>query len=275
MKVPIVFTEHDFHWYRDRLDLDGARLKGNRDLLCRCPAHDDYSPSLHVWEDGQGLGVHCFAGCSRADVDEALENAAAASRPNLSRVIPARDRGVLVATYDYRNANRELVYRKVRFEPKSFEFRRPVVVAARTSGPVQHAEYVSWRAGLKDTEGRYIVEPVPYNLPELIDAPEAWIVDGEKDADRLADEGIVATCSPYGMARWKPEWDEHLRGKRVTVVADRDDPGYRAAAEIAARIDGMAASIGVIDAAYGKDASDHLDAGLSVAEFRKVRDADA
>ena len=271
-RVRIDFSEHvrDFDWYAARLDLEGARLIGERDILCRCPAHEDYSPSLHLREDEHGLLCHCFAGCSQSEIADALEDADPKPRKQLAKIVPARERGTVVATYDYRNADGELVYRKLRLDPKSFEFRRPVVVAARTSGPVQHSEYVSWRAGLKDAEGRYVVEPLPYNLPELIAAPDAWIVDGEKDADRLAQEGITATCSPYGMARWKPEWDEYIRDKHVTVVADRDEPGYRAAAQIAARLDGIAASVRVVEAVKGKDAFDHLQAGLPLDSLAEV-----
>lgn len=270
LRVDFAASVGDFDWYLSRLDLDGAKLIGERDILCRCPAHEDYTPSLHLREDTQGLLVYCFAGCTQADIADALEDAEPRQRPKLAKIVPARERGTVVATYDYRNAEGELVYRKLRFDPKSFEFRRPVVVAARTSGPVQHSEYVSWRAGLKDAEGRYVVEPIPYNLPELIAADEAFVVDGEKDADRLAAEGVVATCSPYGMARWKPAWDEYLRGKHVTVVADRDEPGYRAAEEIASRLDGIAASVRVVEAAHGKDAFDHLEAGHSLNEFAEV-----
>jgi len=274
MRVPVNFAaaERTFDWYLERLDLEGSRLIGERDVLCRCPAHDDYSPSLHLREDEQGLLCFCFAGCSRADIDDALEGV----EPGLSTEpvqIARRERGTVVAAYDYRNAAGELIFRKLRLEPKSFELRRPVVVPARTEGPVQHSEYVSWRAGLKDEQGRYVVEPAPYNLPELLAAEVVWIVDGEKDADRLAAEGVIATCSPYGMARWRDEFSDSLRDKNVVVVADRDDSGYRAAASLAASLVGVAASVRVVEAADGKDAFDHLEAGHSLAEFEEVANA--
>lgn len=267
-RIDFAAAERGFEWFLSRLDLDGARRIDERDVLVRCPAHDDYSPSLHVMEDERGLLVWCYAGCSRADVEDALEDAAPAPRRKI--VLPRPDRGKVVARYEYRNAEGELVYRKLRFEPKAFEFRRPVVVPARTEGPVQHSEYVSWRPGLKDREGRYLVEPVPYNLPELIEADSAWVVDGEKDADRLAAEGVAATCSPYGMARWRSEWNECLRNTHVTVVADRDEPGYRAADALAESLVGIAASVRVVEAAEGKDAFDHIEAGRALAEFEEV-----
>jgi hypothetical protein len=266
-KVTVRFHEHvrDYDWFLDRLDLEGARIIGDRDVLCRCPAHDDYSPSLHVKEDDQGLLVFCYAGCSRGDIIDCLEDAEPRTiRPKLAPT--PRDRGSVVAVYDYRNTQGEVIYRKLRLDPKSFEFRRPVVVSARTEGPVQHSEYVSWRPGLKDRQGSYLVQPLPYNLPELIGASEVSIVDGEKDADRLTREGIVTTCSPYGMARWKPDWDEYLDGKQITIVADRDEPGYKAAYALAERLHPLR----LVEAREGKDAFDHLEAGHGVDAFRVI-----
>ena len=45
------------------------------------------------------------------------------------------------------------------------------------------------------------MRPVLYHLPELLAAPDGTIVyltEGEKDADRLIDEGVVATTAPMG-----------------------------------------------------------------------------
>jgi hypothetical protein len=50
-----------------------GRRRGNR-YMVPCPAHDDRSPSLSISErDGRVL-VHCFAGCSQADVIAALRS---------------------------------------------------------------------------------------------------------------------------------------------------------------------------------------------------------
>lgn len=50
-----------------------AALDGNqRNGMCRCPAHDDQNPSLHVSDGEKGVLVRCFAGCSQGDVIAAL-----------------------------------------------------------------------------------------------------------------------------------------------------------------------------------------------------------
>lgn len=279
MKVAVDFSAHvhDFDWFASRISMDGAQVRGERDLLCRCPAHDDFSPSLHVWEDGDGLGVHCFAGCSRADIEDALEDA----KPR--KVVPAFRpqrlvRGEVVATYEYYDAHGVLIYRKRRFQPKSFDFQRLVVVPPRTEGPVTWDEpRITWVRGLKDPNGNYVVQPVPYNLPLLQPkfakhtSMHVAIVDGEKDADLLyQDEGIPAICSPFGMANWWPEWDQCFAMKHVTIVADRDEAGYKAAAKLAERLRPVTLSLRVVEAAAGKDTFDHFEAGFGLRDFRLV-----
>jgi len=57
-----------------RLEGAGAKpRKSGRGWLCRCPAHEDRSASLSIaqGEDGRAL-LRCFAGCSAAEVVNAL-----------------------------------------------------------------------------------------------------------------------------------------------------------------------------------------------------------
>ena len=42
--------------------------------MCRCPAHDDRTPSLSVRPGRERLLLHCFAGCDSADVLRALQS---------------------------------------------------------------------------------------------------------------------------------------------------------------------------------------------------------
>ena len=49
----------------------GGRRAG-RWWSCRCPAHDDRSPSLSIRHGNRGLIVHCWAGCDPRDVLAAL-----------------------------------------------------------------------------------------------------------------------------------------------------------------------------------------------------------
>jgi len=91
---------------------------------------------------------------------------------------------------------------------------------------------------------------VPYRLPELLAAPvEAWIyiVEGEKDADRAHSEGLTATTCPGGAGKWRREYNECFRGRRVALVPDNDATGRIHMEEIAANLAGVATDIRLVD----------------------------
>ena len=49
--------------------LDAVNETGSRKWQCRCPAHDDKSPSLTVKETNDGtLLLKCWAGCSASEI---------------------------------------------------------------------------------------------------------------------------------------------------------------------------------------------------------------
>lgn len=69
----------------------GGRWTANGGM-CRCPAHDDRTPSLSVRPGRTRLLLHCFAGCAAADILRALEaerliepNAGGAGAPETRR----------------------------------------------------------------------------------------------------------------------------------------------------------------------------------------------
>jgi DNA primase len=53
----------------------GGKRKSETQVVCKCPAHPDKSPSLSVTltTDGKIL-FYCFAGCSQSSVMNALKN---------------------------------------------------------------------------------------------------------------------------------------------------------------------------------------------------------
>jgi AAA domain len=77
---------------------------------------------------------------------------------------------------------------------------------------------------------------LPYRLPELLAAPLDQLIfvpEGEKDCERLAAMGLIATCNPFGASeskdpkksKWWPELNQHFKGRRVCILEDNDEPG--------------------------------------------------
>ena len=81
---------------------------------------------------------------------------------------------------------------------------------------------------------------IPYRLPELLAAPNdtpVFICEGEKDANRLAGLGLVATSGPGGAGKWAPELNRWFGLKRkMFICEDNDPPGREHAAQRAASI---------------------------------------
>jgi len=157
----------------------------------------------------------------------------------------------VIATYDYVDEHGELLFQVCRFEPKTFRQRRP-----DPSSPD------GWSWSVKG------VRPIPYRLPETLKAiakgETIYIVEGEKDADNLAREGVFATCNPMGAGKWSDALSELLSGADVVILPDNDDAGRSHAAQVAASLRGFAKSIRVVElpglAAKG-DVSDWLNEG--------------
>ena len=152
----------------------------------------------------------------------------------------------IVATYDYRDEQNELVMQVVRMEPKTFRQRRP--------------DGNGWDWKVKG------VRVLPYRLPELLAAPAAvvYIVEGEKDADRLAALGLTATCNAGGAGKWGTAHAQFLRARRVVILPDNDEAGAKHAQKVLKSLKGVASDVRVINLPGlpdKGDVSDWLDAG--------------
>ena len=210
-----------------------------------CPAHDDRNASLSVTNGDGRVLLHCHAGCSQEAVVAALD----LGMGDLFDEPRRQDgRPPVVDTYDYVDEEGRPLFRVLRFADKSFRQQR----------------YASgrWEWGLKDTRR------VLFRLPQIISAVRegrrVFVCEGEKDVLALERAGQVATCNAMGAGKWRAEYSEHLRGAQVAIVCDRDEAGYAHAAAVARALRGIAQSVRVLEPAEGKDAHDHLAAGLGV-----------
>lgn len=88
------------------------------------------------------------------------------------------------------------------------------------------------------------VRRVAYRLPELAAADPSEIVfvcEGEKDADRLTNAGLVATTNPGGAGKFTADLAAPLQGRRVIALQDNDEAGAKHVAAVLAALDGVAA----------------------------------
>ncbi|MDP9403844.1 MAG: AAA family ATPase [Actinomycetota bacterium] len=233
-----------------------------------CPAHPDTNPSLSVTEGDEKILVRCQAGCET----EAVLGALRMSYADLfTEPAPTNGhRSEIIATYDYLDAAGALVFQVVRKSPKGFYQRRPDGKGgwANHLGPCKDGCRTAKtpHAWLEDS-----VERVLYNLPDVIAAVAAdvtiYVVEGEKDANALAQAGEVATTNAGGAGKWDPAYAKVLEGAEVVIVADQDAAGEKHAAEVKASLVGVAKKLTVVAPAVGKDAADHLGAGRTVEEF--------
>lgn len=93
-----------------------------------------------------------------------------------------------------------------------------------------------------------------------------YVCEGEKDVHAAESARLTATCCPMGAGKWGKIDPTPLHGATVIVVADRDAPGMKHAADIIASLEGKA-TVTVVQAAEGKDLADHLAAGHDAGEL--------
>lgn len=259
----------------------GQRVGTRNRISVKCIFHDDRSASATVFLDGNG-GYFCnacgakgnvfqfearFSSCTLAEA-ESLVSEITGARPLFKA---GSDLGPPTAIYDYRDANGDVIFQKLRFQPegKPKDFRQ------------RH-----W----SDAERRYVmnldgVVPVIYNLQQVVTANFVIVTEGEKDSDRVMasklfekreDWRIASTCSfagawkPGQQAKWLPSYNPYFAGKMVTVLADNDPNGEAYATHVAAAVFPYAYRVAIVRLPglpeHG-DVSDWLDAGHTTAEF--------
>lgn len=260
---------------RELTDALGGAWSGSNGSA-RCPAHDDQQASLSLADGSDGrLLLRCHAGCTFETIIRGLRvrNLLTDSVPiNLGRIRFGANGSAgggaappggaeratgsrIVARYDYTDEAGVVLFQAVRLEPKRFFQRRP------------DARGIGW---IRNLDG---VRLVLYHLPELVAASSVepvYVVEGEKDADRLASLGLVATTNPMGAGKWRPEFSPVLAGRHVVVLPDNDEAGRRHAETVADSVTKHAASVTVVRLPHLNehgDVSDWLDNGGSLAEL--------
>jgi putative DNA primase/helicase len=228
----------------------------------RCPAHEDRRASLSISQGDDGkILLHCHAGCAAEAIVGKIGLKMRDLMPSSNGIGAKKNsKPRIVAKYDYRDADGTLLFQSCRYLPKDFKQRAP-----KPGG--------DWSWSVKN------IKKVPYRLPELIaDDPSKtiYIVEGEKDADKLFPLGLIATTNAGGAGKWLKEFAQYFVGRSVVILPDNDKPGLDHGHDVTKKLYGAAASIKIIELAGlpdKGDVSDWLNAGHSVDELQTLVDA--
>jgi putative DNA primase/helicase len=196
----------------------------------KCPAHEDKKASLSISISGDGVILtHCHAGCDFKSIIAALGMESRDFFPPKLKAVDggkSKPKKKVVARYDYRDENGDLLYQKIRYDPKEFRIRR-------TDG----AGGWSWSLG----NCRRIL----YRLPELILAVKTgemmFVAEGEKDVETLVSWGLNATCNFDGAGKWNESYNGYFKGATVINLRDNDLPGEKHGNLIGENLSGIVA----------------------------------
>jgi 5S rRNA maturation endonuclease (ribonuclease M5) len=165
----------------------------------------------------------------------------------------------LIGRYDYNDEHDHLLF----------------VVARYQNG--REKTFRQWRNGGEEWVPLGDARRVPYRLPKILEhiaenkVDPIYVVEGENDVHAIEAAGGVATTNPMGAGKWTDDYADQLQGaRRVIVVADRDDVGLAHAREVVASLATVGVAAELVQAAAGKDSSDHLDAGFTLDDFEPV-----
>ena len=166
---------------------------------------------------------------------------------------PVDELGPVTAKWDYHDDDGRLIACVYRYDPPGGKQFRPWdVLARKVRAP----------------------DPRPlYNRPLIKAADEVILVEGEKAAAALIEQGICATTAMNGASVpvEKTDWSP-LKSKRVLIWPDRDEPGWRyALAAAQAVLEAGAAAVSVLRPPDEKpdkwDAADAVTEGMDIAAF--------
>ena len=234
---------------------------GNGEAKAWCPWHADReggNPSLGI--NTQKRIVKCFV-CDKGGAKPL------AKAWGINQDKPPWERDI-DRTYDYQRADGSLAFQVVRMktepgEDKVFFQRRPDPAAAG-----------GWTWNLQGVEREL------YHLPEIRAAgpdDRVWIVEGEKDVDRLRSLGLVATTNPMGASagggKWLVRFNREFRKRLVAIIPDNDGPGKAHAVNIATSVYPKSGEVKIVQLpglAEKGDVSDWLDAGHTLDELHDI-----
>lgn len=248
-----------------------------------CPAHHDSSPSMSVTDGKDGkILVRCHARCKQADVVQALKDRdlwpAGNGRSESLKSMPHAPTGTIMPTsvnhYDHGDSSKVWHYYDRQGRPAGLvaRFDKPngklVVPMVWCVGEDTGQGKWWWRGFGKDRPlyGAHLIPSSPREVTVLV-------VEGEKACDAAREKFpsmLVISWQGGAKAAANSDWSL-LKGRKVVIWPDHDQPGQEAAARIAEiLIDVGAESVSVValpeDLPEGWDLADPLPEGVEMDE---------
>jgi Protein of unknown function (DUF3631) len=220
-------------------ELLGGDVTGG-EVLAPGPGHSAQDRSLSVKLDDaapDGFVVHSFAGDDPIACRDYVRRKLGAPEFEKKKANGgARPYSPTIAKYVYRLKD-------------STPYLQVHRLADKSAFPQYHWDGEKWISGKPKGP------KVPYMLPQLIAAAPAtpiYIVEGEKDADNLAEIGFVATCNSEGADngngnKWTSDLNQYFKDRHVYIIPDNDAQGRKHAEHVARQLDPITASVRIVE----------------------------
>ncbi len=223
-----------------------GKTERNGWLQCLCPLHPDSNPSFSFSNEsgaftcfgcGQKGDVFTFYqkkyGCDFQTALAELGKLAGVNGNGNQRKQKKGIKGNVVAKFVYTDEQGNPLHRTVKIDPKDFYQER-------------YDPKKGWVKGLGKTR------LVLYNLPQVLKAEQVFYVEGEKDQNGVTRLDFDATTNPMGAEKLPGQQEKHnildpLKGKRVFILPDNDDPGRKHAEQAASLLYGQAKEIRIVN----------------------------
>ena len=207
----------------------------------------EHNPSCDIEIDPRGrIRAICRSKhCSRDEIIKALRKRGMVPRPRI------------IASYTYEDEHGEELSLHHRWEPKNFTYEAN---------------------GSRGKDCMKGVRRVLFGLPELLAAPaDAWVCpgEGERDALTLRGLGYVGTSGSGGAGKMTAEEAAPLKGRRVAVFPDADEPGAKHGRLVARlALEAGASEVRIVATPDGcKDVTEFVEAGGTREQLDELIDA--
>lgn len=220
-----------------------AKKNGANSYICKCPVHDDKSPSLSIGETEDRILIHCHAGC---DVKSILDKIGLEMKDlfkqNNTFTLTWREKVKvwhdnkkgnlqLEEIYPYYDDMQNILYYKARYQGKEIRHFRV------------EGDEVIWKGIFNG------IQKTLYNKSALQRARELeepiYYVEGEKDVHTMAALGLSAVTAG-GATAWHKNLANYFDGLDVIILQDNDEAGEKLSKQMKQDLCTVAKSIKVI-----------------------------